>query len=220
MMSFMIQLPLTLTLSHGERGLVLLACLLLPSFLYAQMPTLEDEQYKTACGPIAAVVALETLGVETSLPEMAKRCEWVQDQYLPLENLCNALKSYRGIDCQMAQLSPSQLVKLLEDDQTVVILALRKLTDEIDHAVCAVSVQENGQVIHMIDYPELHQRKLMAELADSWDGAALVVRVSPFYRACGDFAVCFAPLVVFLMGFLWWRNRKEKIVEVAKAEEI
>jgi len=174
-----------------------------------KMPTLEDGQYKTACGPIACVVALKTLGVETSLDEMAKRCGWVQDEFLPLENLQKALHSYRGIDCQIVKLTPKQLVGLLKDNQTVVILATRKLTDEIDHAVCAVGVQDNDQVIHLIDYPELHQRKLIGEIADVWDGTALVVRISPFYRALGDFAVCFAPMILLIIVILWFRSRKE-----------
>ncbi|MDR2439459.1 MAG: hypothetical protein LBE12_08855, partial [Planctomycetaceae bacterium] len=38
----------------------------------------------------------------------------------------NALKSYHGIDCQIAKLSPKELCQLLKDDQTVVILALRR----------------------------------------------------------------------------------------------
>ncbi|MDR1962674.1 MAG: hypothetical protein LBQ50_02730 [Planctomycetaceae bacterium] len=184
---------------------------LLPIIALAQrLPTLEDEQYKTACGPIACLVALKTLGVETSLPEIAKRCSWEQDKYLPLENLQKALKSYHGVDCQIAKLSPKELCQLLKDDQTVVILALRKNTDEIDHAVCAVDVQENDQVIKLIDYPELTQRKLVAELTDAWDGAALVVRITPFYRACGDFAVCFCPMVAVIIAVLWFRHRKDK----------
>ncbi|MDR0603444.1 MAG: hypothetical protein LBG80_03970 [Bacteroidales bacterium] len=54
-------------------------------------------------------------------------------------------------------------------------MASRKNSDETDHAVCAVDVQENDQVIKLIDYPELTQHKLIAELTDAWDGVALVV---------------------------------------------
>lgn len=180
------------------------------SFAQSRLPTLEDEQYKTACGPIAGVVALQSLGVETSLDEMAKRCDWEQDKFLPLESLQKALKSYHCIDCQIAQLSPAELCKLLKDHQTVVILANRKLTDEIDHAVCAVEALENDQVIHLIDYPELHQKKLIGEVAESWDGTALVVRITPLYRAFGDFAFWFAPMIAVIMGVLWFRSRKEE----------
>jgi hypothetical protein len=39
--------------------------ILLPTFVFSQrLPTLEDEQYKTACGPIACLVALQTLGIK------------------------------------------------------------------------------------------------------------------------------------------------------------
>jgi len=175
-----------------------------------KMPTLEDEHYKTACGPIACLVALNTLGIKTSLDEMAKRCGWVQDEFLPLENLQKALRSYRGIDCQIVKLTPKQLTDLLKDNRTVVILATRKLTDEIDHAVCAVGVHDNDQVVHLIDYPELHQRKLIGEIADVWDGVAVVVRVSPFYRALGDFAVLFAPMILLIIVILWFRRRKDR----------
>jgi ABC-type bacteriocin/lantibiotic exporter with double-glycine peptidase domain len=195
------------------RNILFLFFILLPDFVFSQrLPTLEDEQYKTACGPIACRLALKTLGIETTLQEIAKRCQWEQDKYLPLENLQTALRSYHGVDCQIAKISPKELCQLLKEDQTVVILALRKNTDETDHAVCAVGVQENDQVIQLIDYPELTQRKLLAELADAWDGVALVVRITPFYRACGDFCVCFFPMVVVIIAVLWFRHRNDKKV--------
>jgi len=192
--------------------LVLFLCL---TFLFldhclaqGSFSSLEDEQYKTACGPIACYVALQSLGFDITLDEIVRRCGWEQDKMLPLEDLQKALQSYRGIGCQIVRLTPKQLCDLLNDDQTVVILATRKKTNEIDHAVCAVGVQDNDQVIHLIDYPELHQRKLIGEIADVWDGVALVVRTSPFYRVLGDFAICFAPMVAFIMAILWFRSRK------------
>jgi hypothetical protein len=178
--------------------------------VHGKMPTLEDEHYKTACGPIAGLVALCALSIETTLSEIAERCQWKQDEMLPLENLQTALRSYHGVSCQMAKLTPKQLCDLLKDKQTVVILATRKRSEEIDHAVCAVGVQDNDQVIHLIDYPELHQRKLIGEIADVWDGVALVVRVSTFYRALGDFAACVAPMVLFIIIVLWFLNRKNR----------
>ena len=45
-------------------GILLALCLASPA--YGRMPTLEDEQYRTACGPIAGLVALSTLGIETT----------------------------------------------------------------------------------------------------------------------------------------------------------
>jgi ABC-type bacteriocin/lantibiotic exporter with double-glycine peptidase domain len=170
------------------------------AFAQERFHTLEDEQYKTACGPIACFVALQTLGIETSLDETAQRCGWKQDEFLPLESLQTALKSYRGVDCQIAKLSPAELCQLLKDKETVVILAMRKSTDEIDHAVCAIDAEENDQVIHLIDYPELHRKKLIGEIAENWDGAALVVRMTPLYRTLSDFAFCFAPMIaVFIL---------------------
>ncbi|MGL6196775.1 MAG: hypothetical protein ACRC2T_18340, partial [Thermoguttaceae bacterium] len=121
--------------------LVAFVTLSVNAFAQNRLPTLEDEQYKTACGPIACLVALQSLGVDTTLDEVAQKCGWERDEFLPLENLQTALRSYRGVDCQITKLTPTELCKLLKDDQTVVILALRKLTDTIDHAVCAVGVR-------------------------------------------------------------------------------
>ena len=38
------------------------------------VPVIPDEEYRLACGPIAGLVALESLGVATDLPEIATRC--------------------------------------------------------------------------------------------------------------------------------------------------
>lgn len=189
---------------------IVLACA--PTGLHQQnspggTPTLTDGEYLTACGPIACFVALESLGVKTSLSETVQRCNWKQDRLTPLESLQDGLNSYPGIRSQIAKLSPHQLCDLLHDEGTVVILATRKNTDHIDHAVCAVGTRDNNQVIHLIDYPELHRNLLLGEVVDQWDGAAIVVRFSPFYRAMNMLGLLFTPLVLAILGVLWSRRR-------------
>ena len=194
-------------------GTLILLFFLSVSSIQGRVPTLEDEHYKTVCGPIAGLVALNVLGIDTDLPKLVERSGWVQNEMLPLENLQKALQSYPGISTQIVRLTPKQLTDLLKDSQTVVVLATRKRSEEIDHAVCAVGVHDNDQVIHLIDYPELHQRKLIGEIADVWDGIAVVVRVSPFYRTLSDFAALFAPMVLFIIILLWFLNRKKANVK-------
>lgn len=169
--------------------------------------TLKDGEYLTACGPIACFVALESLGVETSLAEVVQRCNWKKDRLTPFEDLREGLNSYPGIHSQIVKLSPQQLCDLLVDDGTIVLLGVRKRTEQIDHAVCAVDTSQSGQAIHLIDYPELHRNLLMGEVVDRWDGVAIVVRMSPFYRAIDKLGLLFTPLVLACLGVLWIRNR-------------
>ncbi|NQT17779.1 MAG: hypothetical protein HQ582_33800 [Planctomycetes bacterium] len=180
----------------------------LPSAL-GDLPTVVDEQYKNACGPVACFVALRSLGVETSLDDVVERCKWEEGKFISLETLEAAVQSYRGIDGHLAQVSPPELCQLLGDDQTVVILVTRKRSEELNHAVCAVAVTDNDQTIRLIDYPELTQERLIAELADAWDGQALVVRRSATYRALDKVGLFFAPMVAFLIGVFWVCRRRE-----------
>jgi hypothetical protein len=175
------------------------------------IPTPEDLKYKDACGPIAGVIALKALGVQTSLSETVRRCHWKEGQLTPFGDLNKALNSYRGIRSQAVRLSPKQLCDLLEDDGAVVILAIRKRADHINHAVCAISTDENNQLVHLIDYPELHRNLLIGEVASQWDGDALVVRFSPFYRTMDNFGLLFTPLVVVILGIVWFRSRTAKV---------
>ncbi len=43
-------------------------------FCQDSLPVIPDEEYRLACGPIAGLIALESLGVATDLPEIASRC--------------------------------------------------------------------------------------------------------------------------------------------------
>lgn len=176
-------------------------------FAHAQIQHVEDIECGTACGPIASFVALKSLGIDSSLDEAVKRCRWVKDKFVPLEDLQEALNSYQGIECQLGKISPQQLCELLKDNQTVVILAIRKQTDQIDHAVCAVNVDDNGQVIKLFDYPELYRDVLIGDVTSRWDGHALVVRRSAVYRAADKFAYLFIPFVAVLLGVPWLWNR-------------
>lgn len=192
-------------------SVVLLAQARILSTVYGALPVIEDEQYKTACGPIACSVALRSLGVDASLDEVANKCRWEKDRFVPLDTLNRALQSYRGIDCQLAKLSPQELCELLRDDQTVVILATRKNSQAVDHSVCAVAVEDNGQTIRLIDYPELMQQKTLGEIADAWDGVALLVRVSPLYRAIDKFfGLFFTPMVGCIVVVSWLYGRRQR----------
>lgn len=174
------------------------------------LPIVVDEYYRQACGPIACLVALRSLGVETSLDEVVQKCQWEEGKLSPLETLETAVQSYRGIDGRLAQISPQELCQLLKDDQTVVILATRKSSEELNHAVCAVAVADDGQAITLIDYPELTQERSIAEVADAWDGQALVVRTSATYRALDKFGLFFAPMVACIVGVLWLCRRRQR----------
>jgi ABC-type bacteriocin/lantibiotic exporter with double-glycine peptidase domain len=177
------------------------------------LPEIEDEQYKTACGVIACCVALRSLGVEAPLDELAEKCKWEKGSLIPLDAMAETVRTYRGIDCELAKLSPQELCEALEDDQTVVILATRRDSQAVDHAVCAVGVEDNGQTIRLIDYPDVRQQKTVAEIAEAWDGASLVVRVSPLYRAMDRFFGLFlVPIVACVVVVCWLfgpRRRKE-----------
>jgi hypothetical protein len=189
------------------------AALMMPRAL-GKLPFVANAHYRTACGPIACFAALRTLGVECSLDELVTKCDWEEGKLIPLSTLEAVIQSYRGIDGQLSQLSPQELCQLLRDDHTVVILATRGDSERVDHAVCAVDATDNDQGITLIDYPEMVQEQTMTELADAWDGAALVVRISPTYRAIEKFAVLFPPLVVCAVaafGLRRWRRRATSI---------
>ncbi len=177
-------------------ALMIAVSILLVPRAWADLPTVVDEHYRTACGPIACLVALRSVGVDTSLEEVIKRCDWDKGKLSPFDTLESAVKSYRGIDGRLAHLSPKELCRLLEDDQTAVILAVRKDSQEICHAVCALEVLGDDGAIRVFDYPELLQERLIADVVDTWDGQALVVRTNATYRAFQKFTLLFAPLIV------------------------
>ena len=82
------------------------------------------------------------------------------------------LNLHDDVTCRPAVLSPTQLKQTLSHGQ-VVILAVRKGSDEINHAVCAVSESANG--VTLIDYPDLTSFRTYESLGESWDGTALIV---------------------------------------------
>lgn len=162
-----------------------------------------DQAFKDGCGPISCVVALRSLGVSCSLRDMCVKTNWKENQPVSFSDMEKALNSYFGIECTPAQLKPRELVNLLSDEHTVVILAVARNSQDVNHAVCANSVSAND-VVRFIDYPDLVVVKTLGDVASDWNGEALVVRVSFFYRVLHRISVylgpCFAILFV-LAGF-------------------
>lgn len=160
-----------------------------------------SEQYQHACGPISCLVALRSLGLSSSLDALRDDCNWQEGEGVRFSDMQNALQSYRGIDCESVRLNSQQLLALLLDSRTVVILATRRDSDRINHAVCAVSANKEENSIRICDYPELNQEIGIDEIGDTWDGAALVVRVSPLYRTLADFTLIFVPIAALIVSY-------------------
>jgi hypothetical protein len=165
------------------------------------LPTLQDGQYKTACGPIACYAALHLLSKTISLDDIARRCNWVRGKLTTLGEMQTALSSMDGIECIAAKVSPQQLCHLLKDDETAIILPVREDTEEIDHAFCVVETQEDDQVAKIIDYPKINRKMLIGELTQIWDGPALIVRVSTARRVLRYFLCSLLPMAASVALF-------------------
>jgi hypothetical protein len=153
-----------------------------PSLLAYDVPTglpiLSDDGCQTACGPIACFVASRWMGANVSLSTTIKQCGWQPGQLTTIERMHRTITETSGLTSIPAKLSPRQLEAYLTSGYYVAILAVRKKSDSIDHAICAVAVDHNKIVT--IDYPEMRQLYTIDQLADIWDGHVLLVS-QPFY---------------------------------------
>jgi hypothetical protein len=184
----------------------LVVCLLLAGATRGSaLETLEtvvtDAAYKDACGPFSCLVALRLLGADSSLQKVGKECDWTEGKPVGLQAMQQTLDGYAGIECQAVKLTPDELIDVLEDDQAVAILAIRKNSEEIDHSVCAASTDRSKQTIRWIDYPELEQEKALTEVAKVWDGTALVVRWSPTFSIARRFSLLVLPTIALFCLF-------------------
>lgn len=169
-----------------------------------------DEVYKDGCGPISCLVALRALGVASPLTEVAARCDWQEGEPVQFSKMEATLNSYSGIDCVSAKLKPSELVDLLHDRQTVVILAIAKNSNTINHAICSLDVTENDEIV-LLDYPELIQVKSMSELVSNWDGASLIVRTGVLSRTIDNLLLYVAPCFAIVLVCMAFRLKRPAV---------
>jgi hypothetical protein len=140
----------------------------------AGLPVLTDDGCQTACGPITCFVAARSLGVDVSLDAMIQKCDWKQGQLTTLQRIQETLAGLENeIVSVPARVSPKELQEYLQSGNYVAVLPVRKRSEEVNHAICAVGLEDDK--IIAIDYPELTERYTLDELADIWDGPALLV---------------------------------------------
>ncbi len=139
----------------------------------ADKDLLHDIEYVNACGPIACFVACRAMGREVSIAQLANDCGWIEGRFTKLSEMQSALTRVPGIVSLPTRLSPEQLRSLLGSGNYAAVLPIRKSSDDINHAVCAIEASERGIVY--IDYPELRNDVPIDQLADIWDGQVLLV---------------------------------------------
>ncbi|QGQ25630.1 hypothetical protein F1728_24400 [Gimesia benthica] len=138
------------------------------------LPTLTDNGYQTACGPIACFVAMRLMGVDCSLDTIITKCDWKEGELTTLQSMQDTFADFeKEIVSMPIRVSPQELVDYLESGNYVAVLPIRKRSGEVNHAVCAIGYEE-GNVI-AVDYPELTQKYSLDKLCDIWDGPVLLV---------------------------------------------
>ncbi len=147
----------------------------LPSTSAAQTLSarLSDASYCTACGPIACYATLRAVGDDTTLAEVVTLCQWRDGECTTIERMANAVAGAAGVRCSPVRLSPKQLSEFLAAGDRAAIVLVRKFGPEVDHAICALRTE--GEFIYAMDYPQLGQWRHRDELAEVWDGEALIV---------------------------------------------
>ncbi len=156
-------------------SVALLSIVAATAVVYSSPPyraTLRDEGVSTACGPIACFVAARALGAEVTLDGMIESCQWTEGRLVSLNRLCQVLRQTESVQAEAVRMSPIQLRDTLRGRHCAVILAVRKSTSEVDHAVVAVSADDLGVTI--LDYPGLNEYWDLDELATRWDGVAIL----------------------------------------------
>lgn len=132
-----------------------------------------DESARTACGPIGCYVAARALGVDVALETCIDRCGWSPGRRVSLAAIVDAIDETPHLRSQAARMNPGELHELLQGEKCAVILAVRSDGEAIDHVIVAIGATEEN--VTVIDYPQLGDQITLDELADRWDGAAIVV---------------------------------------------
>ncbi len=156
-----------------------------------------DDRYATACGPIACYVALQELGLVVTLETLVADCKWTEGGTVGLHDLWRVLRDVPDIVADPVRLTPNELRTWLSETEGVAILAIRKHTSEIDHAVAAVGAVDEGIVV--VDYPELAATQSLSVVANDWDGAAILVRRAAEHRT---YTISAMPITTILLASL------------------
>ena len=141
---------------------------------------LEDQHLATACGPIASFCALKSVGCDVTLEEMVQECKWVEGELTTLQTILTGLNRQPGIDATAVRLSPDQLIQFLSEGKHSAILAVARFGPEIDHVLCVSN--SSGPAVKVIDYPQMGRFIHKDDLAEMWDGEAILVSSMPVSR--------------------------------------
>ena len=135
-----------------------------------------DKYYSTACGPIALYVSLLFLDIPIELEEAVTLCDWKQGQLTSLETIVQALSTFEEIKTESVVISIDELYDYLAHDNQLAILATKKKSENVNHAVAALHAQ--GDAITLLDYPDLLVEGNREELQKIWDGLAILIKLS------------------------------------------
>lgn len=166
-----------------------------------------DGEYRTACGPIAVFCALTALNIDTTLHDTVVACDWSPGNFTTVAQMTAALGLHSEIRSESATLSPDDLSQLLSEAEAAAILITRKNSEDLNHAVCAVRSQDGH--FFVLDYPELTDWVPIEELAEIWDGNALIVTRDheAWYRSI---AVCTGGIAIGLLCLASARTIRQK----------
>jgi len=166
----------------------------------ASNDVLRDVAFANACGPIACYAAARRLGTACTLEGLVAGCAWKPGEMTSLRKMQQALSALEDVRVTPTRLSPTELRTLIGTGDYTAILPIRKASDHINHAVCVVA--DDQGLFRLVDYPELVSWKSADEIADMWDGQALLISLRPPLPAWKQGLLAVAPSMIAALAIV------------------
>ena len=142
----------------------------------AESREIPELPYRTACGPIAMFVALDALGENTGLRELADRVQWKDGTTTSVGQMLECLSTFDRVTATVTSVTTEELHRQLAQG-CVAIVPVKKGGTNLNHAI-AVTGSKDGRFVYS-DYPELRSVMSDQELDSKWDEKAILVARRP-----------------------------------------
>ena len=190
---------------------MLLVCICMASDVFSQnnagkpyeLPFDTGRMLQDPCGPVCCYVALKCVRHldGKTFWDIADDLGWDNGQRVSFTKIADYLNSRRGVVAKLVRTTPVDLRRILVSGDSVAIIAVRRESNQVNHAVCLIGSNDIG--FAAVEYPALNYALPDDVLSKFWDGEAIVVT----RRSGFSVGYVIAALVVSVI-FYWFRRSR------------
>lgn len=155
-------------------------------------------RYNSACGPSCIYATFRSFGLDANFVEIAEKCEWCEEGRITVADMVRVLDERGELRVTTRRISFTELSRHLDSGGVAILVTSSDPLQGLDHVIAVVCRER--ELFRVVDFPNVNSLRSEKDLAQSWQGEAILVSRSSLSQFRNEWYYYLLPIAAAIYG--------------------